>query len=64
MGASDRWRFETSHTDVAKIAEIVSHTDGLIFDLWPHGSKIPTGASSVAQSVGHVNLGALTEGAD
>jgi uncharacterized protein DUF1264 len=48
----------------AKIAEIVSHTDGLIFDLWPHGSKIPTGASSVAQSVGHVNLGALTEGAD
>jgi len=55
---------DASPEDAAKIAEIVSHTDGLIFDLWPHGSKIPTGESSVAQSVGHVNLGALSEGAD
>ena len=50
--------------DQVKIAEIVSHTDGLIFDLWPHGSKIPTGESSVAQSVGHVPLSSLSEGAD
>jgi hypothetical protein len=48
----------------AKIAETVSHTDGLIFDLWPHGSKIPTGASSIAQSVGHVNLKSLKESSD
>lgn len=50
--------------DQAKIAGIVMHTDGLIFDLWPHGSKIPTGASSVAQSVGHVNLKSLKESSD
>ena len=48
----------------AKIAEIVSHTDGLIFDLWPHGSKIPNGESSIAQSVGHVPLSSLGESAD
>ena len=50
--------------DQAKIAGIVMHTDGLIFDLWPHGSKIPTGASSVAQSVGHVKLKSLMESSD
>ena len=50
--------------DQAKIAGIVMHTDGLIFDLWPHGSKIPTGASSVAQSVGHVKLKSLKESSD
>jgi hypothetical protein len=50
--------------DQVKIAEIVSHTDGLIFDLWPHGSKIPTGESSVAQSVGHIPLSSLSDGAD
>lgn len=50
--------------DQAKIAGIVMHTDGLIFDLWPHGSKIPTGAASVAQSVGHVNLKSLKESSD
>ncbi|MDP9266780.1 MAG: DUF1264 domain-containing protein [Acidobacteriota bacterium] len=50
--------------DQAKIAGIVMHTDGLIFDLWPHGSKIPTGASSVAQSVGHVKLKSLQDSSD
>lgn len=50
--------------DGAKIAATVSKTDGLIFDLWPHGSKIPTGASSIAQSVGHVKLKSLKESSD
>ncbi len=31
-------------------------TDGLIFHLWPDGSKIPTGQSSIAQAVSHVPL--------
>jgi hypothetical protein len=55
---------DVSAEESAKIAEIVSHTDGLIFDLWPHGSKIPTGASSIAQSVGHVNLKSLKESSE
>jgi hypothetical protein len=55
---------DVSTEEAAKIADIVSHTDGLIFDLWPHGSKIPTGASSIAQSVGHVSLKSLKESAD
>jgi hypothetical protein len=38
-----------------EIADLVSTTDGLIFHLWPHGSKIPTGKVTIAQSVGHVN---------
>jgi hypothetical protein len=55
---------DVSAEEGAKIAETVSHTDGLIFDLWPHGSKIPTGESSVAQSVGHVNLKSLKESSE
>ena len=55
---------DVSKEEGAKIADIVSHTDGLIFDLWPHGSKIPTGASSIAQSVGHVNLKSLKDSSD
>lgn len=54
---------DASPEQAKAIAEAVSKTDGLIFDLWPHGSKIPTGASSIAQSVGHVKLKSLTEGA-
>lgn len=42
--------------DAAKVAELASTTDGLIFHLWPHGSKIPTGEVSIAQAVGHVEL--------
>jgi hypothetical protein len=34
----------------------VATTDGLIFHLWPHGSRIPTGESSIAQAVSHVAL--------
>jgi hypothetical protein len=41
--------------DKAKeVADLVSTTDGLIFHLWPHGSQIPTGKVTIAQSVGHV----------
>jgi len=41
--------------DKAKeVSDLVSTTDGLIFHLWPHGSQIPTGKVTIAQSVGHV----------
>lgn len=42
--------------EAAKIAELVSTTDGLIFHLWPPGSDIPTGEISIAQAVSHVAL--------
>ena len=42
--------------DAAKVAELVSTTDGLIFHLWPPGSEIPTGEVSIAQAVSHVEL--------
>ena len=43
--------------DQAKaVADVVSKTDGIIFHLWPHGSRLPTGQVSIGQSVGHVNL--------
>ena len=44
--------------EAAKIAELVSTTDGLIFHLWPPGSAIPTGEVSIAQAVSHVALSA------
>jgi hypothetical protein len=44
--------------EAIKLAELVATTDGLIFHLWPHGSRIPTGESSIAQSVSHVELSA------
>lgn len=44
--------------DAAKVAELAATTDGVIFHLWPHGSKIPTGEVSIAQAVGHVELSA------
>ena len=42
--------------EAAKIAELVSTTDGLIFHLWPPGSEIPTGEVSIAQAVSHTEL--------
>jgi hypothetical protein len=42
--------------EAAKVAELVSTTDGLIFHLWPPGSDIPTGEVSIAQAVSHVEL--------
>ncbi len=43
--------------DKAKeVADLVATTDGIIFDLWSHGTKVPTGKVTIAQSVGHVNI--------
>ena len=42
--------------EAAKIAELVSTTDGLIFHLWPPGSDIPTGEVSIAQAVSHTEM--------
>ena len=43
--------------DKAKeVADLVSTTDGIIFHVWSHDDKVPSGNVIVAQSVGHVNL--------
>jgi hypothetical protein len=43
--------------DKAKeVADLVATTDGIIFHLWSHGEKVPSGRVIIAQSVGHVNL--------
>jgi hypothetical protein len=39
-----------------EVANLVATTDGIIFHLWSHDDKLPTGKVSIAQSVGHVNL--------
>jgi hypothetical protein len=43
--------------DQAKaVADLVATTDGIIFHLWSHDEKVPSGRVIVAQAVGHVNL--------
>jgi hypothetical protein len=43
--------------DKAKeVADLVATTDGIIFHLWSHDEKVPSGNVIVAQSVGHVDL--------
>ena len=43
--------------DKAKeVADLVATTDGIIFHLWSHDAKVPSGKVIIAQSVGHVNL--------
>src|SRR3989454_6697425 len=43
--------------DKAKeVADLVATTDGIIFHLWSHDDKVPSGSVIVAQSVGHINL--------
>jgi hypothetical protein len=39
-----------------EVADLVATTDGIIFHLWGHDEKVPSGKVIVAQSVGHVNL--------
>ena len=40
--------------DKAKeFADMVAQTDGVIFSLWPHGAKLPTGKVSIGTMVGH-----------
>ena len=43
--------------DKAKeVADLVSTTDGIIFHVWSHDDKVPSGRVIIAQSVGHANL--------
>ena len=43
--------------DKAKeVADLVATTDGIIFHIWSHDDKVPSGQVIIAQSVGHVNL--------
>lgn len=42
----------------AEVAAAASTTDGVIFHLWPVGSRIPTGDVSIAQAVGHTSMSA------
>ena len=42
-----------------EVADLVATTDGIIFHLWPHGDKIPTGKVSIGQAVGHTPLKSL-----
>jgi uncharacterized protein DUF1264 len=43
--------------DQAKgVADLVATTDGIIFHLWGHDEKVPSGNVIIGQSVGHVNL--------
>jgi hypothetical protein len=39
-----------------EIADLVATTDGIIFHLWSHDDKVPSGGVIIAQSVGHVPL--------
>jgi hypothetical protein len=39
-----------------EVADLVATTDGIIFHLWGHDEKVPSGKVVIAQSVGHVNL--------
>lgn len=50
--------------DKAKeVADLVATTDGIIFDLWPHGASLPDGSVRHPQAVGHKNIKSLQEGA-
>ena len=43
--------------DKAKeVADLVATTDGIIFHVWSHDDRVPSGRATIAQSVGHVNL--------
>ena len=48
-----------------EVADLVATTDGIIFHLWSHDDKVPSGGVIIAQSVGHVHLTAaqLKQGA-
>jgi hypothetical protein len=39
-----------------EVADLVATTDGIIFHVWSHDDKVPSGHVIIAQSVGHVNL--------
>ena len=55
--ATGRVQVHDLSPDKAKeVADLVATTDGIIFHLWSHDEKVPSGHVIVAQSVGHVNL--------
>jgi hypothetical protein len=47
---------DMSPEDAKAVADLVATTDGIIFHLWGHDEKVPSGKVIIAQSVGHVNL--------
>ncbi len=47
---------DMSEEDAAAVVALVMTTDGLIFHMWPPGSRIPTGDVSIAQAVSHEAL--------
>jgi hypothetical protein len=55
--ATGRVQVHDMPPDKAKeVADLVSRTDGIIFHVWSHDDKVPSGRVIIAQSVGHVNL--------
>jgi len=55
--ATGRVQVHDMPPDKAKeVADLVATTDGIIFHLWSHDDKVPSGRVIIAQSVGHVNL--------
>lgn len=55
--ATGRVQVHDMPPDKAKeVADLVATTDGIIFHLWSHDDKVPSGKVIIAQSVGHVNL--------
>jgi hypothetical protein len=55
--ATGRVQVHDMPPDKAKeVADLVATTDGIIFHLWPHDDRVPSGSVVIAQSVGHVNL--------
>lgn len=55
--ATGRVQVHDLPSDKAKeVADLVATTDGIIFHVWSHDDKVPSGRVIVAQSVGHVNL--------
>ena len=57
---------DRSPEEAKAIAEAAMQTDGIIFHLWSHDERVPSGNVVIAQSVGHVNLteAELRKGAD
>jgi hypothetical protein len=47
---------DVSPEEAKKVAELISATDGIIFQLWSRDEKVPSGSVVFPQSVGHVNL--------
>ena len=55
--ATGRVQVHDMPPDKAKeVADLVSTTDGIIFHVWSHDDRVPSGKVIIAQSVGHANL--------